>query len=380
MKPLRIAFISPFYPFKGGIAKFSSLLLDALRAQGYDVLPVSFKALYPGFLTGGSSEGDNFSKDKRSFEPGLVLYNPFSWFRTARFIRSLQPDIVLAAYWTGFLAPLYLLIRRMAGVRTVVLLHNYAAHESFFFEPFMQKLLGVCSDAFITLSGVVSRELETAVPGVPRLQLYHPVYEPAGKSVSADVARKELGIGPDVPVLLFFGYVRRYKGLDLLLQAMPAILKKEPSLKLVVAGHFFENPARYRDLVRQLDIAGNVELYPGYVPAERTGVYFAAADAVVLPYRSATQSGVVQLAYGYGLPVIATPVGSLPDMIRPGRSGWIAGDVSPEKIAEAVSQFLDSSGRLDALADEIRSISRECSWEAFSEAAGRFLEDEAGRR
>ncbi|NTW83673.1 MAG: glycosyltransferase [Chlorobiaceae bacterium] len=380
MKPLRIAFISPFYPFKGGIAKFSSLLLEALRTKGYDVLPVSFKALYPRFLIGAPLEGDQSTGKASITRPGLVLYNPFSWFRTARFIRSLQPDVVLVAYWSGFLAPLYLLLRRMTGVRTVVLLHNYAAHESFFFEPLMKMLLAACTDAFITLSGAVSRELEADLPEVPRLQLYHPVYEPAGKSVSSAEARKELGIGPDVPVLLFFGYVRRYKGLDLLLQAMPAILKKEPSLKLVVAGHFFEQPARYRELVRQLDIAGNVDIYPGYVPSERTGAFFAAADAVVLPYRSATQSGVVQLAYGYGLPVIATPVGSLPDMIRPGKSGWIAGDVSPERIAEAVSQYLDSRGRLDAQRAEILSISRECSWEAFSEAAGRFLEAEAGRR
>jgi glycosyltransferase involved in cell wall biosynthesis len=212
------------------------------------------------------------------------------------------------------------------------------------------------------------------------MQLYHPVYEPAGRQLSSLEARNEFGIAADVPVLLFFGYVRRYKGLDLLLQAMPSILEKEPSLKLIVAGQFFERPERYRKLVSQLGIARNVDLHPGYVPSDRTGLYFAAADAVVLPYRNATQSGVVQLAYGYGLPVIATPVGALPDMIRHGQTGWIAGDDSPGKIAEAVSLFLESRSRLDTVRDRIRSFCREYSWEAFSDAAGRFLEAEAGRR
>ncbi len=377
---MRIAFISPFSPLKGGVARFSGVLSDTLQGRGYAVTPFAFRALYPDFLVKGGAEG---VADTTPFsETRLVLFNPFTWFGTVRRLRSLKPELLLVAYWSGFLAPLYFVIRRLTGIKMVVLLHNLSSHEPFFFEPLMRRLLAASADGVVTLSGAVTQEVRALMPGIPLLQLFHPLYEPDGESSSVEDARSALNLDPDSPVLLFFGYVRRYKGLDTMLRAMPAILQREPALRLVVAGHFHESATSYRTLLAQLGIEGSVDLYPGYVSRERTALFFAAADAVALPYRSATQSGVVQFAYGHGLPVIVTPAGSLPEMVSHGKTGWVAPDCSVAGFAEAVGEFLDCRERreLEAIRPAIEAFNRDFSWESFAEAAGVFFESIATTR
>jgi len=377
LKPFRIAFVTPFYPLKGGIARFSGLLRDALGDRGYDVVPVAFKALYPQFLSKGSVEAVHPAGTPFFAQSGLVLYNPFSWFRAIRYIKSVQPDILLVAYWTGLLAPFYYILGRLTGIKIVVLLHNLSSHESFFFDPVMRQLLGEFADGFVTLSDAVFHEVSVAMPDMPVLPMFHPRYEPEEEIPSMLDARRTLNIDNESPVLLFFGYVRRYKGLDIMLRAMPAILQRDPSVKLVIAGQFLENPEMYKRLIDELGIGSSVDLYQGYVSSERSALFFAAADAVVLPYRSATQSGVVQLAYGYTLPVIATPVGALPEMVRHGDTGWVSGDLSPEGFAMAVLSFLDSRGTLKSMRSAIEALRQEYSWETFAASVGRFLEAEA---
>lgn len=377
MKPFRIAFVTPFYPLKGGIARFSGLLRDALGDRGYDVVPVAFKVLYPQFLSKGSVETVHPAGTPFFAQSGLVLYNPFSWFRAIRYIKSVQPDILLVAYWTGLLAPFYYILGRLTGIKIVVLLHNLSSHESFFFDPVMRQLLGEFADGFVTLSDAVFHEVSVAMPDMPVLPMFHPRYEPEEEIPSMLDARRALNIDNESPVLLFFGYVRRYKGLDIMLRAMPAILQRDPFVKLVIAGQFLENPEMYKRLIDELGIGSSVDLYQGYVSSERSALFFAAADAVVLPYRSATQSGVVQLAYGYTLPVIATPVGALPEMVRHGDTGWVSGDLSPEGFAMAVLSFLDSRGTLKSMRSAIEALRQEYSWETFAASVGRFLEAEA---
>lgn len=380
MKPLRIAFITPLFPLKGGIARFSGHLRDALQDGGYDVVPVAFKALYPDFLSKGAVEATHAADAGFPRDVRLVLYNPFSWFGTIRSVKVLKPDILLVAYWTGLLAPLYYLLRRLTGIRIVVLLHNLSSHESLFFDPFMRRLLAAFADGFVTLSHTVFQEVTAAMPVIPVLPLFHPIYEPEEETPSKHDARQALHLEAESPVLLFFGYVRPYKGLDILLRAMPDILQREPALRLVVAGQFFEAPEKYQRLIDQLGIAGSVDLYPGYVSRERTALFFKAADAVALPYRSATQSGVVQLAYGHGVPVIVTPAGALPEMVRHGKTGWVAADCSPEGLAAAVGEFLESRQHQTPVHSAIEEFRKDFSWDSFAAATGTFLEAEASGR
>ena len=377
---MRIAFITPFFPLKGGIARFSGLLRDALLHRGYDVVSVSFKALYPEFLSKGAVVSAQTAGAVVPDDVHLVLYNPFSWFAAIRSIRVLKPDILLAAYWTGLLAPFYYLLRRLTGIRIIVLLHNFSSHESLFIDPFMRRLLRAFADGFVTLSHAVSEEVRVAMPEIPVLPLFHPLYEPEGEACSMPDARRALHLADDSPVLLFFGYVRRYKGLDMLLHAMPDILQKNPALRLVVAGQFFQPLKIYKEMIEQLGIGGSVDLYPEYVSPERTALFFAAADAVVLPYRSATQSGVLQLAYGHGLPVIVTPAGALPEMVRQGETGFVASDCSSEGISEAVGEFLDRRKNLTGVRSAIALLCNDFSWDSFAASTGAFLEAEASGR
>ncbi|MEI6848073.1 MAG: glycosyltransferase [Chlorobiaceae bacterium] len=380
MSALRIAFISPFFPLKGGIARFSELFRSALCQKGYDVVPVAFRALYPNFLMNSAFDGSCDSEKCRLPESRLLLYNPFTWLATLRSIRLMKPNILLVAYWTGFLAPFCYVLHRLTGIRVVVLLHNFTSHDSFFFEPIMQRVLVASSCEFLTLSSVVSKELLTVAPNSRVLQLFHPLYEPEKGRPSRADARRTLQLDASAPVLLFFGYVRPYKGLDMLLKALPEILRKERMLKLVIAGEFYENLAIYQDMIWKLGISVSVDLYPGYVSPERSALFFCAADAVVLPYRSATQSGVLQQAYGYALPVLVTPEGALPDVVRHGSTGWIAPETSAPGLVAVVGEFLDGRNKLPAMRSAIAELGREFSWETFAVAAARFLEAEAGEQ
>ncbi|NTV92722.1 MAG: glycosyltransferase, partial [Chlorobiaceae bacterium] len=273
MKALRIAFISPFSPLKGGIARFGGHLMDALRQSGYDVIAFGYRKLYPVVFFPRSGVEDNHQETLFS-DPGdqpiLVLYNPFSWVSAVRRLRQLKPDILLIAYWTGFLAPLCFMLRRLTGIKTVILLHNFSSHESFGIDSFFQRIVKRSADGFLTLSGGVTTELAESRCPVPVSEQFHPVYDHhAEHTVSRHHARQELGLAQESPVLLFFGYVRRYKGLDLLLQAMPAILQADERVRLVVAGEFYEPLEGYRAMIDRLGIAGSVDLYPGYATEER---------------------------------------------------------------------------------------------------------------
>ncbi|MGB8247903.1 MAG: glycosyltransferase, partial [Chlorobium sp.] len=303
---MRIAFISPFFPLKGGISRFSGLLADELQAKGHAVQRSGFKKLFPSFLVRGHSpEAPEHTAETtvKSAQGALgtarihslVLYNPFSWLSLLHSLKRGRPDVLLFAYWTGLLAPLLFTVRRLSGIRTVVLLHNLSTHEPFVLEPFLRKLLLASADGFITLSREVADALAAAGNTKPVASLYHPPYPP-GPPLSGSArseksrARRSLGYEGDVPVLLFFGYVRRYKGLDLLLRAMPEVLAAFPDARLLVAGQFYEPESGYRELIGRLGIAGSVDLRPGYASDRDTARYFAAADAAVLPYRQASQS------------------------------------------------------------------------------------------
>lgn len=232
----------------------------------------------------------------------------------------------------------------------------------------MRRILKRSADRVITLSPTVDRDVAAYLPSMPRLLLSHPDYLPAAELPPPEEARRALGLKPDGHLLLFFGYVRRYKGLDLLLESL-ALLHACTDLHLVVAGEFYEPLEPYRAMVSRLGIEDRVTLHPGYVQPERSVLYFAAADALVLPYRSATQSGVAGLARGCGLPLIVTPAGSLPEAVPPGSGGVVADECSAAGIARAIKAFLDAPGG----GQRILAGSWTISWAEFADAVAVFL-------
>ncbi|HHE32020.1 MAG TPA: glycosyltransferase [Chlorobaculum parvum] len=373
MKPLRIALISPFPPFKGGIARFSDRLRQALEASGCEVVPVPFRRLWPRWLLKGRPTTEPGAEPPASTPLCLDLMNPFTWFSVARQLRRSRPDVLLIACWSSLLAPLVSVVRRFSGLPTVVLLHNFTSHESIPGEPMLKRLLVSSSDGFLTLSRSVESELLGFSPDARTCPLFHPLYEPQASLPTKTDARRTLGLPKGAPMLLFFGYVREYKGLDTLLEAMAGVVRELPSARLMVAGEFFLDSSRFREEARRLGLADAVVFREGYVPAGEVAPLMATADAVVLPYRSATQSGVAPLAFGHGVPVIACSAGGLDAQVKHGRTGWLVRKEGAEALADGIVQFFRERDRLP-LEEGIAEVCRKLSWQSFAEASIPFLE------
>lgn len=373
MTPPRIALLSPFPPLKGGIARFSDELRRAFEVAGCEVVPVPFRRLWPRWLMKGRPATESGDANSPDSPFALDLMNPPGWLSAARKLRATWPDVLLVAYWSGVLAPLTVLMRRASGLPTVVLLHNFTSHESIPGESMLKRLLVSSSDGFITLSRSVDSELRAFAPAARTLRLFHPLYERQAPAPSKSDARRAIDLPDAAKVLLFFGYVREYKGLDTLLEAMASVMRSDPSFRLVVAGEFILDSSRFREHARRLGIDGAVEFREGYVPAGEVATLFAAADAVVLPYRSATQSGIVSLALGHGVPVIACNAGGLGDQVEHGRTGWLVHEEGGEALADGILDFFRERGRLP-LEEGIAEFCRRNSWREFASQAAKFLE------
>jgi glycosyltransferase involved in cell wall biosynthesis len=230
-------------------------------------------------------------------------------------------------------------------------------------------------DYFVVQSDSVERDLLSLKPDAKYVKLQHPIYEIFGDRVDRKEARKQLNIPADAPTILFFGYIRKYKGLDLLLRAMPEMITKYPELRLIVAGEFYGDEAEYKSLIQELKVPSkNLVLATDYIANEEVAKYFSAANAIVLPYRSATQSGIVQIAYNFDAPVIATPVGGLPEIVIDGRSGLITKDSEPHSIAEKVMEFFDK-GLESQFTEGVIEEKTKYSWDTFVEGIEKLMQN-----
>jgi len=340
---MKICLIGPSYPFRGGVAHHATLLYRYLRRNN-DVTFFAYKRQYPVFLFPGKTDID--PSDSPLNEPGikrmLDYINPATWIKTAMEIIREQPEILIIPWWVVFWAPLVctigLPVKLFSRTKIVFLCHNVIEHEPALWKRILTKIVFLFGDQFITHS-----EKETLV--LQRLSgekiqvktLFHPTYKDLSVIRTGKKDAKQI-LGISGKAILFFGFVRRYKGLDILLKAMSHILKKE-KVTLIVAGEFWKDKQRYVDLIHTLNISHAVKIYDEYIPNENIDLFFAAADLVVQPYRSASGSGVCQLAYGMGVPVIATRVGSLSEVIDDFKNGRI---VEPENSLILASAVLES--------------------------------------
>ena len=379
MRALHIAFVSPFFPLKGGIARFSSNLHEALLERGNKVDAISFKRLYPGILFRGKAVYEPGMSRKPVSDVLLLLdtLNPFSWAAVARLIRRRNPDLILCAYWTGLFAPLYALLRLVSGKRMIVLMHNYTSHERFPGEKILRDLLMVSADGVITLSAHVACQVKKSYPEVPVRSLFHPVYNPDSTVPPKEDACRQLGLEPPGPVLLFFGYVRAYKGLDILIDAMPEVVRRYPATRLLVAGEFYHGERLIRDRIERLGIGRQVKIYAEFVSNDRMPLFFSASDVVVLPYREASQSGVVQQAYGFGRPVVVSDRGGLPESVLEGRTGAVVRSLEPSALAESICDFLDSREKIP-YERMVKQHARKFSWDIFAEKLESFSREVIG--
>lgn len=364
----KIVLVGPVYPYKGGISHYTSLMCAALRKQN-QVYMMSYKFQYPKFLY--KKEQKDFGNDAFRVEDtdyAIHTASPFNWVSAARKIRRLKPDLVIFQWWHPYFAPCYFAMSRLLGkIKTLYVCHNVFPHERFPLDRFLTKMVLGKGDCFIVQSSQDEEDLLSIRPGARYKKTVHPTYNAFRlQGLSREEGRRQLKLSADEKVILFFGFVREYKGLKHLLRAMPAISGSMEKARLLVVGDFPGNREEYTKLIEELGIEDAVDIYDGYIPDREVEKFFAAADLVALPYESATQSGIVQIAYGFEKPVVVTNVGGLPEVVREGETGYVVEAGDSAALGEKIIEYF-REGKQEAFREAIRAEAERYSWDRMAE-------------
>ncbi|WP_092328942.1 glycosyltransferase family 4 protein [Butyrivibrio sp. YAB3001] len=336
----RIVLIGPVYPYKGGISHYTGLMYRALSKK-YDVTMVSYSFQYPKVL---------YKKEQRDYSNDAFKINntqffihtasPLNWISSAKRINELKPDLVIIQWWHPYFAPCYQIMTKHIKAKVMFICHNVFPHERFPLDKWLTEKTLKNGDYYIVQSTQDEEDLKTIIPNAKYKRAVHPTYNAFKmQDMSKEAARQLLGIKSDEKILLFFGFVRKYKGLDYLIKAMPEVKKNLSDCRLLVVGDFGDDKDEYLGLIKDGDVSDVIDIYDGYIPDKDVEKFFAACDVVVLPYVSATQSGIVQIAYGFDKPVIATNVGGLPDVVTDGETGLLVSAQDSMAFAKAVIDF-----------------------------------------
>ena len=366
---MKIVIIGPAYPLRGGLATYDERLARAFQAAGDQVRIVTFSLQYPNFLFPGQTQ---FSTEPGpmdiAIEVSLNSVNPLTWWQVGRKLRRERPDIVIFRFWLPFMGPalgtIARLVRGNGHTRVVAITDNVIPHEKRPGDgPLTRYFLSAC-DGFVTMSRSVLRNLQQLGFGKkPALYRPHPLYDNFGPAKPKAEALAALGLAPEFRYVLFFGFIRAYKGLDVLLEAMANPRVAALPVKLLIAGEFYEDAAPYEALIQKHQLESRLVRATDFIPNEQVANYFSAADVVVQPYKNATQSGVSQVAYHFGRPMLVTDVGGLAELIPDGVVGYVVPPSAPA-IADALVDFY-THDREAAFAAGVRQEARKFSWEVM---------------
>jgi len=328
--PKKIIIIGPAYPLRGGgMSTFNERLARAFMSEGHSVSIYTFSLQYPSFLFPGTSQ---YSTEPAPADLDIKVVinsiNPFNWIKVGRQIKKERPDVIVVRYWLPFMGPCFGTILRQAKKnkhsKVVCIADNVIPHEKRAGDTAFTRYFVKPVDAFITMSEKVLADLKIFDQQKPAKYIPHPLYDNFGEKISKETARKNLGLPVNERIILFFGFIRKYKGLDILLDAIAILKNKMPGLKLLVAGEFYDDRKSYEEQIGRLQIGGNLILRTEFIPDSELRNYLCAADIVVQPYRNATQSGVTPLAYHFEIPMLVTNVGGLAAMVPHDKAGLVA--------------------------------------------------------
>lgn len=348
----KLVIVGPVYPYKGGISHYTGLMAAAL-AKEYDTKVISYSMQYPKILF--KKEQRDYKNDSFKFEGTEFLLNtanPFNIIRTAQRINAMKPELVIIQWWHPYFAPCYTILSSIVKAKKLFICHNVFPHERFPLDRFLTKLVLRKGDFHILHSSKEADELKEIIAEPHYRVNMHPTYS-AFNFHQAEQKKS------DEKVLLFFGFVREYKGLKYMMRAM----KELENIKLLIVGDFGGKREEYDNLSHELGIEDKIEIHDGYTPDREVEKYFAASDAVVLPYIDATQSGIAQIAFGFEKPVIATRVGGLTEVVTDGKTGILSDPANPGALAEAVRRFYELKESGTDFKANIRSDSERFSWE-----------------
>ena len=340
----KILIIGPAHPLRGGgITTFNHRLAKEFIQQGYDCSIVSFSLQYPSFLFPGKSQyAEGPAPENLTIHTLINSVNPINWIKVGQRVKKWKPDLIVVRFWLPLMGPalgtILRQVKKNRHTKVICIADNVIPHEKRPGDkPFTSYFLKAC-DAFITMSEKVLNDLRSFEKDKPAIQVPHPLYDNFGEKVSKEKARRRLQLPVTDKIIVFFGFIRRYKGLDMLLQAMADKRIKQQNIKLLIAGEFYEDEQHYKNLIDLFKLQDEIILRNQFIPDEDVKNYICAADCIVQPYRNATQSGVTPLAYHFEKPMIVTNVGGLPSLVPHQKAGLVA-EPDPPSIAEAILQF-----------------------------------------
>ncbi|OSZ77706.1 glycosyl transferase family 1 [Chitinophagaceae bacterium IBVUCB2] len=342
----KVIIIGPGHPLRGGLATFNQRLAKEFIDCGHDCSIYSFSLQYPSFLFPGTTQySSEPAPENLIIKSAINSVNPFNWIKIGNLLKKTKPDLIIVRFWLPFMGPaLGTILRRVnknRHTKIICIADNVIPHEKRFGDkPFTKYFLKSC-DAFITMSEKVMSDLRLFQPTKPALLVSHPLYDNFGAILSKVEARKHLGLPENEKIILFFGFIRKYKGLDLLFEAMSILRNIEATasrIKLLVAGEFYEDEKPFNEQIEKLGIKDQLILKTDFIPDSEVKFYLCAADAVIQPYRNATQSGVTPLAYHFEKPMVVTNVGGLPSLVPDKKVGLVV-EPNPQAIADGIMQF-----------------------------------------
>ncbi len=348
---MKILIIGPAFPLRGGIAHLNESLCRAFIKEGDSAEIVSFSLQYPSFLFPGKTQ-----KEEGTAPTDIIIHtkinsvNPLNWLSVASFIKKQKPDLVIIRFWLPFMAPCLGSIARLIkspATKIIAICDNVIPHEKRPGDKQLTQYFVNSCDAFVVMSKSVGNDLRKFDKTKPVTFIPHPVYDIFGKAVSKQEAQKKLGLNPADKHILFFGFIRKYKGLDLLIKALRQVVVmlsvvEASKIKLIIAGEFYDNKEEYLQMIKENGLENNVIIRSDFIPSEEVKFYFCATDIVAQPYHTATQSGVTQIAYHFARPMLVTNVGGLAEMVTHNRVGYVT-DTNTESIAAALTDFYQNN-------------------------------------
>jgi glycosyltransferase involved in cell wall biosynthesis len=370
----KIIIIGPAHPLRGGLASYDERLAKEFQQQGNHVSIYTFSLQYPGFLFPGTTQYSSEPAPKDlNIKVCINSVNPFNWWSVGNKLKAMNPDLIVVRYWLPFMGPCLGTILRKAKknnhTKVVCIADNIIPHEKRPGDLPFTKYFVKPVDAFITMSEKVLSDLPKFAAGKPARFVPHPLYDNFGEKINKEEARKYLNIDLQKKIVLFFGFIRNYKGLDILLDAVKLLKEKSRTaaddIKFLIAGEFYEDRKSYDEQIKTLSIANQLILKTDFIPDSEVKYFLCAADVVIQPYRSATQSGVTPLAYHFEVPMIVTNVGGLPSLVPDGKVGLVA-EPNAASIAEKIIEYFDKSA--DVFLPHLKEEKKKYSWSKMTAA------------
>jgi D-inositol-3-phosphate glycosyltransferase len=366
---MKIISIGPAYPYRGGLASFNDRLARQFSSEGHQVEIFTFRLQYPKLLFPGKTQfTDSLPPKDIKITRKINSVNPFNWIVTGLKIKKEKPDILLIRFWLPFMGPCFGTIARIAKMNrytsVICIFDNVIPHEKRFGDKALTKYFTNSIDGAIVMSKTVMNDLATFRKNISIKLSPHPLFDNYGSPVSRKEALAALNLGTGNSYLLFFGFIRAYKGLDLLIEAFSDERLRNRKLKLVIAGEFYEDDTPYRDLIKRYNLENDIIFFDHFIKDNEVPLFFSIADLVVQPYKTATQSGVTQIAFYFEKPMLVTDVGGLREIIPDRKCGYVV-KPNPESITEALMDFFDNN-RKDKFTEGVKQEKEKFTWDKMT--------------